>query len=318
MKKINLLLLAILMVMYVFTFTGCQKEQDGKTESGNIPDLKSMPTGGTISSQYSDSPAGEDISKAVDNNTATKYLTFHSTVWLQWKESSPSTLTKYSITSANDVPGRDPKAWTLYGSNNGTSWTAVNSQTNQAFSARFQKKEYTLTGMASYLYYKLDITANNGATITQLSEWELVGTTCTPSTIVPYLSVNAGAWQQVSTASVAAGGSISLGPQPLDGTWSWAGPNGFTSTLREIAITNIQANQGGNYVATYTNLTGCSSSVTFAISVGTTNVVTVYQDCDYGGYAIGLAVGSYTLAALQAKGITDNDISSLKITSGIK
>ncbi|HYG37305.1 MAG TPA: carbohydrate-binding protein [Cytophagales bacterium] len=96
------------------------------------------------------------------------------------------------------------------------------------------------------------------------------GTTCTPTTIAPYLSVNGGTWQQTSTATLNAGGSVTLGPQPLTGgSWSWTGPNGFTATTREISRNNIQANQGGNYVATHTNAGGCTSTHTFTITVNT-------------------------------------------------
>jgi hypothetical protein len=45
-------------------------------------------------------------------------------------------------------------------------------------------------------------------------------------------------------------------------------------------------------------------------------VATVYKDCNYTGYAVSLPVGNYTLADLQAKGILDNDISSLKVQNG--
>jgi hypothetical protein len=48
----------------------------------------------------------------------------------------------------------------------------------------------------------------------------------------------------------------------------------------------------------------------------TTGVATVYKDCNYTGTATALPVGTYTLAQLQAKGILDNDISSLQVSSG--
>jgi len=47
-----------------------------------------------------------------------------------------------------------------------------------------------------------------------------------------------------------------------------------------------------------------------------TGVAIVYKDCNYGGYAVSLPAGNYTLANLQAKGILDNDISSLKVQAG--
>ncbi len=45
-------------------------------------------------------------------------------------------------------------------------------------------------------------------------------------------------------------------------------------------------------------------------------VATVYQDCNYAGYAVGLNEGRYTRAQLQALGIKDNDLSSLRVNAG--
>jgi chitinase len=47
-----------------------------------------------------------------------------------------------------------------------------------------------------------------------------------------------------------------------------------------------------------------------------TGVATFYKDCNYASTAVGLAVGDYTLSALQAKGILNDDISSLQVSSG--
>lgn len=46
------------------------------------------------------------------------------------------------------------------------------------------------------------------------------------------------------------------------------------------------------------------------------SVVTVYENCNYGGYAVGLGVGSYNLADLQARGITNDEVSSIRVQSG--
>lgn len=45
-------------------------------------------------------------------------------------------------------------------------------------------------------------------------------------------------------------------------------------------------------------------------------IATVYKDCSFGGKAVGLAAGSYTLAQLQAHGIANSDISSFHLKSG--
>jgi len=51
---------------------------------------------------------------------------------------------------------------------------------------------------------------------------------------------------------------------------------------------------------------------------GSSGPVTVYKDCSYGGYAVSLQPGSYTLSQLQALGISNDDISSLRVQSGYK
>lgn len=91
--------------------------------------------------------------------------------------------------------------------------------------------------------------------------------TATGTAIVPYIQVNGGAWAQTATATVASGSAVNLGPQPLTGgSWSWTGPNGYTSTSRQI--NNIPLGTGVNtYVATYTNSSGAKSTQTFTITV---------------------------------------------------
>ena len=90
--------------------------------------------------------------------------------------------------------------------------------------------------------------------------------TLTGTPIVPYIQVNSGTWQQTATATVAPGSAVNLGPQPLSGSWSWTGPNGYTSTSRQI--NSIPLSTGTNiYVATYTNSSGVQSTQTFTITV---------------------------------------------------
>jgi len=45
-------------------------------------------------------------------------------------------------------------------------------------------------------------------------------------------------------------------------------------------------------------------------------VVTLYQDCNSGGYAVDLPLGSYDMFALQRAGVVNDDISSFRLTGG--
>ncbi len=114
--------------------------------------------------------------------------------------------------------------------------------------------------------------------------WE--SSPCTPSSITPYVQVDGGSWQQTASASATEGVDVMFGPQPTTGgSWSWSGPNGFTSSTRQVYISNIQANQAGNYVATYTNDGGCQSTQTFVVTVSapcTPSTITPYLLIDGG------------------------------------
>jgi hypothetical protein len=89
--------------------------------------------------------------------------------------------------------------------------------------------------------------------------------TPTPTPITPYVQVNGAAWQSTTTATVAHGSTVNLGPQPLTGTWSWIGPSGFTSTAREID--KIPLSTGVNvFVTTYTSGNGAQTVQPFVIT----------------------------------------------------
>jgi GH18 family chitinase len=49
-----------------------------------------------------------------------------------------------------------------------------------------------------------------------------------------------------------------------------------------------------------------------------TDVITVYKDCNYTGFSGGLTIGDYNLARLKTLGVQDDAISSLRITQGFQ
>ncbi len=96
------------------------------------------------------------------------------------------------------------------------------------------------------------------------------------TSLTPYIQVNGGAWQQLSTLTVNAGDTVNLGPQGLvGGTYSWSGP-GFTSTSRVASA--VPLNSASNaFTLTYTNSVGVNSTVTFTINVGATTLTPYIQ-----------------------------------------
>ena len=143
--------------------------------SGNA----NMPSSGTIIAQYADAPAGSDISKLVDDDADTKYVTSHSHFDITWNGNSNVAVLAYSLTSASDSPAMDPKSWTLYGSLDNKVWKTLDVQENQLFSDRKEVKSYEIENGVAYRYYKLTVQSNNGGTATQIAEWVLSAATFT-------------------------------------------------------------------------------------------------------------------------------------------
>ena len=138
------------------------------TSGSDITDL-----GGTLSSQYNDSPPNEGIDKLTDNNSATKFLTFNSKAWVQFHSPQPHVISAYSLTSANDADLRDPLNWTLSASNDSATWTVLDQMTGQDFPERFQEITFSIdNNSTAYSYYRLEMEANFG-TLLQLAEWKL-------------------------------------------------------------------------------------------------------------------------------------------------
>jgi len=123
-----------------------------------------------------------------DGDPATKWLVDTPTSWAQYTLDAPAEVIKYALTSANDAPERDPRDWTLQGSADGSTWTTVDTQTGQAFTARFQTKTYTVAAPASFPIYRLSITGHPSGNLTQLADLELADANVTPPPAGPMQS----------------------------------------------------------------------------------------------------------------------------------
>ena len=88
-------------------------------------------------------PPNETVANLFDGRTGTKWLTFATTGWAQGKLAAPTVVNRYALTSANDFAGRDPKNWKLQGSNDGQSWTDLDTRTNEMFQQRFQTRQFS-------------------------------------------------------------------------------------------------------------------------------------------------------------------------------
>ncbi len=101
------------------------------------------------------SPAGEGAANAFDGNPNTKYLNFDKyNAGVTIKLSSGRVVKGFTLTTANDFPGRDPTSYKLYGSNNGTTWTLLSEGNLNLSDNRFTTSaEITVANTNAYVYY---------------------------------------------------------------------------------------------------------------------------------------------------------------------
>ncbi|MBS2099689.1 glycosyl hydrolase [Carboxylicivirga linearis] len=91
---------------------------------------------------------------------------------------------------------------------------------------------------------------------------------CEPAIIDPWVQINGGSWNATTDVVVNAGDEIRFGPQPFEGTWSWTGC-GTSGTSREQVI---YPTSSCSATATNTSSCGAQSSVTYNITVNSSNV----------------------------------------------
>lgn len=121
------------------------------------------------------SNGNENSPKLIDNNINTKFLLFNFTnAWMQLDFDTPQYTGAYTITSANDAPGRDPKNWEIQGSSDGQNWVVLDSRNNESFGSRFLTRKFTFSNKVAFKYYRLNVTANWGDGLFQCAEWRLL------------------------------------------------------------------------------------------------------------------------------------------------
>lgn len=125
------------------------------------------------------SPGNEEVWRAIDNITQTKYLNFDGpgsgftvkpTVGL-------TVIEGLRLTSANDAPGRDPASFLLEGSQNGTDFDRIAQGELPTFEDRFTTVEVAFANNKSYEYYRLTFPTLRGGNgqLMQIAEVEFLG-----------------------------------------------------------------------------------------------------------------------------------------------
>lgn len=135
--------------------------------SSFIPALTSNTAPSGIASASSIYSTTYDAWTAFDKNTTSGqgWITLSGTTigWIQYKFVNPRKITRYEITSSN-VIGSSPKNFTFEGSNDGSNYTVLDTKTSQTWTG-FEKRTFNIVNENSYLYYRINISLNNGESL---------------------------------------------------------------------------------------------------------------------------------------------------------
>ena len=112
----------------------------------------------TVTPTSSNSPSGEGATKAVDGTSSSKYLNFdRANAGFTITLNAGKVINGVKFTTANDFVPRDPTKFTLFGSNDGRTWTEITanqSTTLENVSGRFtQTSMITINNTNPYVYY---------------------------------------------------------------------------------------------------------------------------------------------------------------------
>ena len=132
--------------------------------------------GGTLTYQSAGYGANEGIDK-LNDKTLDKYLVPNAqSCWIEYTATYAYHPTGYTLTSANDADNRDPVSWVLYGANTNENWVELDRQTGVLFYGRHTTQAYPINSDNCYQRYRFEVLDNNGDTMIQLAELQLMGT----------------------------------------------------------------------------------------------------------------------------------------------
>ncbi|NQZ80092.1 MAG: PKD domain-containing protein [Colwellia sp.] len=185
MKLVKILTIAALVGGLVACVTTDQSNGTTTEKAISIASVNFLDFPFSMATEHKDSPAAEGVNNLFDGDKGSKFLAIHKSAWVIFKTKTPKVLTGYQITSGGDAPGRDPKEWTLEASNDGTNWTTIDIQSEQAFTGRRVTNQYQISGNTTkYSQYRYHFTQTRpttwGDTYLQIAELELQGITSEP------------------------------------------------------------------------------------------------------------------------------------------
>jgi len=96
--------------------------------------------------------------------------------WISYQFPVAKIVSSYKVSSLNIQPTWAPNTWTFEGSNNGSSWTVIDTQTGQTgWTSTGETRTYVIptASMGTYTHYKFNVSAINGGALLAIAELQM-------------------------------------------------------------------------------------------------------------------------------------------------
>jgi hypothetical protein len=117
---------------------------------------------------------------AFNQNPGSQWFYTGTTGWLSYDfgAGNEQVVKRYTVADPDTLTARDPRDWQFQASQDGSTWTTLDTQSGQSFAFIYRPLTYNLANTTAYRYYRLNVTANNGdATFLHVGELGLWGDT---------------------------------------------------------------------------------------------------------------------------------------------
>ncbi len=217
---------------------------------------------------------------AFDNNTTTTGWANNNVLpaWLQYDFGIgvAEQITKYTLyRNASQAGGwsnnnYSPKNWTFEGSDNGSTWTILDTETNQVITTWATKQEYSFVNPNYYRYYRINISAVNHASQkwVNITEMELLsdggGTFVSTSGTVQNNSIVSIRMPAANTPSTSRTATLTVGAGSGSYTLTTVPPDTTPDTFAFTSVSN--ATLGASYTSSSITISGINTSSAISLS----------------------------------------------------
>ncbi len=152
---------------------------DGNITNPTIPILTSntdqgfvVSASGEVNNYYEAYKAFDGVDASSANNT-NSWAVAGNSGWLQVYTGEPITIWRYDLKAIGRDQGREPRDWQLLGSNDGVNFEVIDSHNSVTDWSLREVKDFELDEPATFRYFKLDISSNNGDGYTGIDGFQL-------------------------------------------------------------------------------------------------------------------------------------------------